>query len=570
MPSYSQSKADEVARGWLRQCESKHASCKKFPLASGLTLPRRLIDIGITGSRALRLTDTSDLVVENCRYATLSHCWGAVHQPLQTTSLNISEHYCAIDWDALPLTFQEAVIVSQNLGLSYLWIDSLCIIQGDKLDFEQECSRMHLIYLGCHVMIAASDARDGSDGLFPPHDNGGNEALTTSELNPSTTPETRAFVPLSSEFRRNGYIVWTKWSEALQGTLSKRGWTYQECELAPRILHYTHSGILWECRICIGAGDNDKLQPKRGSNILDNIYSPDSRMFRSLDLDRSRLTHTDIMDRWFYIAEEYSTRCLTYPLDKLPALSGIAAAIASLLNYEPSVLPYPIYLAGLWVPNLCSQLFWTSAPPCDSGQKARNALPSWSWASHPNHVSFHQVFSCLSAEFTQHGLYHKRRSLYPDPCFSFVSTDITPAGSDLFGNIHGSILNIRGSYLDLEVSEIIKQRWQPEYNNVWSFKHRLFHEAEQTSLWFDCAFVASQNVNLRFLILMQSDEWHVGIILRAKSNGDDGGHDKKADAYEKIGIFGVFIRSRGLIGNKSHFNSGFKNPALDVGGMALV
>ncbi|KAH6619006.1 hypothetical protein C7974DRAFT_317958, partial [Boeremia exigua] len=38
----------------------------------------------------------------------------------------------------LPLTFQEAVVFTQWLGVRYLWIDALCIIQEDEVDWSRE------------------------------------------------------------------------------------------------------------------------------------------------------------------------------------------------------------------------------------------------------------------------------------------------------------------------------------------------------------------------------------------------------------------------------------------------
>jgi hypothetical protein len=156
---------------------------------------------------------------------------------------------------------------------------------------------MHLIYLCCYVIIAAYDLIDGLEGFLQFWDNFDKLALSTSVVNPQVSLENLAFCPQLPHFRHNEYIKWTGWSEALNGTLSKRGWAYQELQLASRILHYTRSGIMWECRLCIGAGDLRTLQPRRVASRLGNeTFLPETQIFRLLDVSRSRLSLDDIMD----------------------------------------------------------------------------------------------------------------------------------------------------------------------------------------------------------------------------------------------------------------------------------
>jgi hypothetical protein len=52
------------------------------------------------------------------------------------------------------------------LDICYLWVDSLCIIQDDKDDFYREPRLMASVYENSYLTIAATGARDGTDGLF--------------------------------------------------------------------------------------------------------------------------------------------------------------------------------------------------------------------------------------------------------------------------------------------------------------------------------------------------------------------------------------------------------------------
>jgi len=68
--------------------------------------------------------------------------------------------------EALPRTFREAIQVIQLLGIFYLWIDCLCIIQDDFEDWKIESDRMTTVYGNSSLNIAASGANHGGDGLF--------------------------------------------------------------------------------------------------------------------------------------------------------------------------------------------------------------------------------------------------------------------------------------------------------------------------------------------------------------------------------------------------------------------
>jgi hypothetical protein len=64
-----------------------------------------------------------------------------------------------------PGTFRDAITVVGRLGIQYLWVDSLCIIQGDKTDWELESSRMGTVYCNAYLTIAAANAADDSEGF---------------------------------------------------------------------------------------------------------------------------------------------------------------------------------------------------------------------------------------------------------------------------------------------------------------------------------------------------------------------------------------------------------------------
>lgn len=70
----------------------------------------------------------------------------------------------------LTRTFQDSINLTVQLGLEYIWIDSLCIIQGDAADWATESVTMASVYGGAHLVIAATCGKDGNDGLYPPEE----------------------------------------------------------------------------------------------------------------------------------------------------------------------------------------------------------------------------------------------------------------------------------------------------------------------------------------------------------------------------------------------------------------
>lgn len=73
-----------------------------------------------------------------------------------TNKNNLELFNRVIDWQALPATFQEAVILTYRLGLCYKRIDSLCICQDGTLDWRHEGSKMDSIYAGAYITLVAS------------------------------------------------------------------------------------------------------------------------------------------------------------------------------------------------------------------------------------------------------------------------------------------------------------------------------------------------------------------------------------------------------------------------------
>lgn len=66
----------------------------------------------------------------------------------------------------LSQTFRDAITITRQLNIRYLWIDSLCIIQDDLRDWEFESANMSSIYRSSILTIAAAATVDSVGGCF--------------------------------------------------------------------------------------------------------------------------------------------------------------------------------------------------------------------------------------------------------------------------------------------------------------------------------------------------------------------------------------------------------------------
>lgn len=130
--------ADELIRDWLNGCRINHDKCARTLSGDIInesqepSLPKRIIKVSPPGEPLrLRLVVTHG---KAGRYATLSHCWGPPEMaPLTTTSKTFEAHTRAIDWTKLSKTFRDAVQVTRQVGLRYVWIDSFCYFPSPHL-----------------------------------------------------------------------------------------------------------------------------------------------------------------------------------------------------------------------------------------------------------------------------------------------------------------------------------------------------------------------------------------------------------------------------------------------------
>jgi Heterokaryon incompatibility protein (HET) len=149
------------------RCIAFHPGCS-IPNHEPTVLPIRLLEIDIASHSPLK---SIRLRCDACAtsYLTLSHCWGVDGEmALRLLQANLEDFIHEILIADLSKTFRDAVSFAQGVGIRYLWIDSLCIIQESEDDWLYQSSLIGDIYSRSLLNLASTVSRNGNEGLFRP------------------------------------------------------------------------------------------------------------------------------------------------------------------------------------------------------------------------------------------------------------------------------------------------------------------------------------------------------------------------------------------------------------------
>lgn len=307
-------------------------------------MPTRVIDVNVQdGSSDLRLYHPPKGY--NFPYVALSHCWGPSKTPpsSKTTKDSIDSFENEILTSTLPTSFQDAVYITRQLNIRYLWIDSLCIVQDDEDDWEIESAKMASVYQNAYVTIAATASASCKDTLLAPR-----QSATIFEFD---AKDERSEI-IHARLHPMGSL------SILDSPLLKRGWAFQEMILSPRVLHFAEDQLYWKCR-------NDVFS----EDCLVRLLSPLQNNFE---------TGTFISNDehggwklWWEWVQAYSMLALTNPKDKAAAFAGLT----DLYRQSRGADEQP--LAGLWGSDIQCGLLWYSVGPKHFTDLEN--VPSWSW-----------------------------------------------------------------------------------------------------------------------------------------------------------------------------------------------
>jgi hypothetical protein len=387
----------QVAKGWLHQCQKKHGA-KCGGASPDPRLPTRVIDVGKPGDSP---PSPKLLACGRARgqYLALSHCWGGhIETTLKTNCLD--EFLTALPWARLARNFQDAIHITQNLGIRYLWIDALCIIQDSTDDWAVESGKMAALYEDALFTIAALSSPGSSHGiLLPPQQPTGATGQTDVQIRVSGNKMASLRIHRSDEEETLAKLV-------VASPMTQRGWCLQESVLSRRILYFGQQQIYWECGGGYQAANGDpgrSAYPDQAAGVSalqehlrsDAVQPSMSRPFSTVrqlfskthprvEAPSAESRRQEILFAFYDICREYSRRGLTYGTDKLPAMSGVAKRLQAMIGGE--------YLAGIWSVGFREGLLW-SALPGGSGvtRGGEYRAPSWSWASVDGEVVYYRA-----------------------------------------------------------------------------------------------------------------------------------------------------------------------------------
>ncbi|KIJ40710.1 hypothetical protein M422DRAFT_230080 [Sphaerobolus stellatus SS14] len=339
-----------VVRNWLLMCDTAHGyRCERpqFGEALGETMEDPAVDI-----LDFRLIDTARNCImlasglRECKYVTLSYVWGKLDMHLETTTQNLAElekpgallkpEYLR----QIPMTIQDAMQVVRQLGLRYLWVDSLCIVQddvgpgGSKLG---QIAKMDIVYSASYLTIVAGSGDNANVGL------------------PGVRLGTRGVGQPVEELApgfRLGFKQ--KLQDYIPGTVYyTRGWTYQEQRFARRSLTFIGGQVVYQCQgneqwredvVCEELCGRDDFSQDKGDDLAD-IGSIEGTI------------------------QSYVPLSLTNETDLYHAFAGLTRTLKRLYGL--------ILVHGMPDAYFDWYLLWDSLK---APQKRRNIAPSWTWA----------------------------------------------------------------------------------------------------------------------------------------------------------------------------------------------
>ncbi|KAF4334924.1 hypothetical protein FBEOM_11220 [Fusarium beomiforme] len=375
-------------------------------------------------------------------YVSLSHRWGDPrHKQLKTTTRTVGSHMEKIDWNDLPATFQDAVVVCRSMEVKYIWIDSLCILQSfeeitpDELevtrhDFAQENSTMARTYQNSHFTISADLSAHMDSGIFSkyPVDEYVKE-VTADDGN-------RALLYIRQPINHYQDEV---------PSLETRGWTLQEFLLPPRVLHFGVFDIEWRCktRLTCECGHLDREERKQSEwhrhHFIEDAAKPPPNDAQGA------------LEWWETVVHHYTSRQLTNAADKLPALSGLAQQRKQVRD--------GVYLAGLWQESLLHDLCWyhvSNYNVATSGgvghRPAHYRAPSWSWASLDTDSGCSWWWPGVI------GLHSIQLIEEPKQACVILGSSCEPATTDLTGEVRSGYLDIKAVLAAAEICRDPKDR----------------------------------------------------------------------------------------------------------------
>lgn len=578
----------EAIRGWMARCgDSAGDEHKACSIAERDFAPARLVKLeeDAAGVRLSLVCGPCSSSCDSVEYAALSYCWGG-SQEKQLTLANRAIYEKEIPWYSLPKALQDAATATLSLGLHYLWVDSLCIVQDDEEDKTTSISQMTKVYTHASITIINRRGDKVTDGF----------------LHPRTHPHGSIYMRYNTENGAYGWATLTFDDTLLEGyrsAIDSRGWTMQEHLLSRRVVAVGPWITEWSCRTeRLVHTDGWRFPSKRemssgdilstslpnflinkpfhdhDNNIkpispdqLGNKYDADAVIFHFLNPNTyyQRPTQQSVKEIWRELVAAYSTRSLSVPSDLILAIAGLAEAFAPFISNSQR------YLAGLWETELPASLLWMydyRSTPRIRRPKTYQA-PSWSWACIA--APIRHDYNLQGVPFWQDGdALNDHRPEYRFRCTAtLLSISYSLANSIApFGAVRSAALRIRGPAFRIESRCVHPSRAEPDLNGIpvsrWRDSSGKLHELD--GIWFKLELDAREEGSGWMQIVLlgiarRGPDAHMGLALTLASESDgagagksvrrreDGSGCRKGDRFRRLGVFHYNVENSGLPGS---------------------
>lgn len=416
-------------------------------------IPKRLLDLVTDRNHAVaRLIESEhELGAKgHIEYATLSYCWGSeaeAAQQLRLTFDNIESFKRAIVLRKMTIVLQDAVSVCYSLGIRYLWVDSLCILQGgkEKSDWEEQSYEMSRVFGDSWVTICAVASASCTETFLWHIDRESPRIqfdLYSKDLAGFDGPFQLRLCTKDGRSGKYWHVVLPQWpltQDLSTSTWYKRGWVYQENALSPRKLYFGARMINFQDQHHVFI-ENGHTKP---ASLLHDFEDPFADYSQALSLDAIRSQHPFSLDLWYRIAKANASLEHTDNLDVFPAISGIDRMFAEVTSRQ--------YLAGLWTEDLHCGLLWNTQSLFLTTSHRRRPIsllellralgtsskvaPSWSWASRRNFGDFMMHTSHLTCRYRTH----------LKPRIVVENTTAKIDGANPFGRVQTASITLRGN-----------------------------------------------------------------------------------------------------------------------------
>jgi hypothetical protein len=384
----------DLVRGWLEECRN-HEKCKNRishhqNLRSFFQGGFRLIDV--VEERLVEKT-------EPCAYVALSYVWGDLEpSPLCTKRENLTHlsqpgslhpRESRRDGDTrIPRTITDTISLCRDIGLQYLWVDSLCIVQNDPEEKRRLIHGMDRVYEFASQTIIALSGEDANAGL-----------AGISARGPDNYGRGHLFDECCGTHRIAIGRVSLR-EQIRSSTWSTRGWTYQEQLLSGPKLYFTPHELFYECGQHMRREGYKLEQPKS----LD-IRQGAPQFGRSTTRDLERLAYTvdfpqsvpsnsldsrslrDFDENLQDVVQNYTWRKLKEPGDIVNALIGIYNKYFTSTEHQDVDMHA---LQGIPMRSFSKSLLWFTASQNEERRISGNGpvRSTWSWTSRIGPIEF--------------------------------------------------------------------------------------------------------------------------------------------------------------------------------------